>query len=110
MLLTLLHFVSGNTLLVLLPIPGHPLRDKFHDPYVVEQHLGPVDYVIATPDRRKTKRLCHVNLLKKYHECDPKFVTCITTEPASVRFRMSVRLTQRSMIACRLCPQRNRLN
>jgi len=69
---------------VLLPIPGHPFQAKFHGPYVVEQRLDPVDYVIATPDRRKTKRVCHVNLLKKYHERDPKFVTCITTEPASV--------------------------
>jgi len=68
---------------VLLLIPGHPLQAKFHGPFVVEQ-LGPVDYVVATPDRRKTKRVCHVNLLKKYHERNPRFVTCITTEPVSV--------------------------
>jgi len=69
---------------VLLPILGHPLQAKFHGPYLVKQQLGPVDYVIAKPDRRKTKRVCHVNLLKKYHERDPRFVTCITTEPVSL--------------------------
>jgi len=69
---------------VLLPIPEHPLRTKFHGPYVVEQQLRPVDYVIATPDRQKTKHACHVNLLKKYHERDPRFVTCITTKPVAV--------------------------
>jgi len=36
---------------------------------VLEQ-LGPVDYVIATPDRRKVKRVCHINLLKQYHVRD----------------------------------------
>jgi len=30
------------------------------------QRLNEVDYVIATPDRRKTKRVIHVNLLKKF--------------------------------------------
>ena len=30
-----------------------------------------MDYVISTPDRRKTKRVCHVNLLKPYHEREP---------------------------------------
>jgi len=62
-------------------ISGHSLQAKFRGPYVVEQQLGSVDYVISTQDRRKTKRVCHVNLLKKYHERDPKCVTCITTEP-----------------------------
>jgi len=69
---------------VLLPIPRHPLQAKFRGPYVVEQQHGPVDYVIATPDRRKTECACHVNLLNKYHKRDHKFVTCITTEPDTV--------------------------
>ena len=38
---------------------------------MVEQ-VGPVDYIIATPNRRKTKRVCHVNLLKKYFERSPR--------------------------------------
>ena len=33
------------------------MQAKFHGPYVVEQQLGPVDYVVSTPDRRKTKLL-----------------------------------------------------
>jgi len=59
-------FIPGDKVLVLLPIPGKPLHAKFHGPYIVGEQLGPVDYVISTPDRRKTKRVCHVNLLKKY--------------------------------------------
>jgi len=54
-----------------MPMPGKPLHAKYHGPYTVEQQLGPVDYAISTPDRRKTKRVCHVNLLKPYHEREP---------------------------------------
>ena len=54
----------GEKVLVLLPVPVKPLQAKYHGPYTVLEQLGPVDYVIATPDRRKVKRVCHVNLLK----------------------------------------------
>jgi len=77
-------FQPGDKVLVLLPIPGNPLQSKFHGPYVVEQQLGPVDYVVSTPDRRKTKRICHVNLLEAYHERDPRFVTYVLSEPVTV--------------------------
>jgi len=36
----------------------------------VEKRISGYDYVISTPDRRKTKRLCHVNMLKLYHSGD----------------------------------------
>jgi len=64
-------FSPGEKVMVLLPIPGKPLHAKYHGPYSVVEQVGPVDYVIATPDRRKTKRVCHVNLLKKYFERSP---------------------------------------
>jgi len=69
---------------VLLPIPGNPLQAKFHGPYVVEQQLDPVNYVVSTPDRRKTKPVCRVNLLKAYHKRDQRLVTCVLTEPVTV--------------------------
>jgi len=47
----------GDKVLVLLPVSGKPLHDKYHGPYAVEQQLGPADYIISTPDRRKTKRV-----------------------------------------------------
>ena len=68
------EFEPGDKVLVLLPIQGKPLEAKFHGPYLVEQRLGPLVYVISTPDRRKTKRVCHVNLLKKYFERDPRLI------------------------------------
>jgi hypothetical protein len=52
--------------LLLLPLIGKPLQAKYCGPYVVLKRLGEVDYVISTPDRRKIKRVVHVNLLKRY--------------------------------------------
>ena len=52
-----------------------PLQSKFHGPYVVKEKRSYVNYVIKTPDRRKSERLIHINHLKLYHvrETDPKF-------------------------------------
>ena len=39
-------------------------KAKFFGPYVIEKRVGEVDYVVRTPDRRKLRRVVHVNLLK----------------------------------------------
>src|SRR6218665_362087 len=38
---------------------------KFFGPYINEKRIGEVNYVVRTPDRRKSRRVIHVNLLKK---------------------------------------------
>ena len=58
--------------LTLLPVPGEPLRAKFCGPYEVEKKVNDLNYVVSTPDRRKTKRLCHINMLKQYFERQDK--------------------------------------
>ena len=83
-------FQPGDKVLVLLPMPGKPLHAKYHGPYSVEQQLGPVDYVIATPDRRKTKRVCHVNLLKPYHDREPGLDPAVVPIPADVLLQSPV--------------------
>ena len=37
---------------------------KFSGLYVVKKQVGDLDYLIATPDRRKGVQLCHVNMMK----------------------------------------------
>jgi len=32
------------------------------------EKVNSVDYIISTPGHHKAKRLCHVNMLKAYHE------------------------------------------
>jgi len=83
-------FQPGEKVLVLLPMPGKPLHAKCHGPYSVEQQLGPVDYVISTPDRRKTKRVCHVNLLKPYHDREPGLDPAVVSIPVNFLLQFSV--------------------
>jgi hypothetical protein len=59
-------FEPGQLVLVCLPIRGRPLEAKYCGPYRIMQKLGPVDYLIATPNRKKVQRVCHVNMLKQY--------------------------------------------
>uniref|UniRef100_A0AAY4E6M7 ribonuclease H n=1 Tax=Denticeps clupeoides TaxID=299321 RepID=A0AAY4E6M7_9TELE len=59
-------FQAGESVLVFLPVPGSPLQAKFSGPYTVEQKLSETDYVIATPERRRKTRVCHINMLKPY--------------------------------------------
>ena len=68
---------------VLLPLPGEPLKAKFSGPHCVKKKLNSVNYIISTPDRRKTQRVCHVNMLKKYYERDEsnKLVGIAVIEP-----------------------------
>ena len=57
--------------LILLPIPGDPLRARGSGPCVVEEKVSDVDYVIRTPDRQGQKRLCRVNTSEKDVESNP---------------------------------------
>lgn len=61
-------FKPGDKVLVLLPVQGEPLKAKFSGPYEILEKQNDVNYIICTPDRRKSKRLCHVNILKPYQE------------------------------------------
>ena len=68
-------FHPGDKVLALLPIHGNPLQARYCGPYTIEKKTSDVDYVINTPGRRKSKRLCHVNMLKPYHSKDD-MTTC----------------------------------
>lgn len=60
-------FEVGDQVLILLPVVGSPLEARFSGPYTVEEKIGHLDYIISTPDRRKKKRLCHINMMKPYY-------------------------------------------
>ena len=46
-------FKPGDKVLVILPIPGHPLRARFCGPYIVESKVNDIDYVVYMPERCK---------------------------------------------------------
>ena len=61
-------FEPGEKVLALLPIPGRPLQARYFGPYIVDKKVSDLNYILLTPDRRKQKQLCHVNMLKPYYD------------------------------------------
>ena len=59
-------FEPGQKVLALLPVHGSPLQARYFGPYVVEKKLSDLNYVLITPDRRKQRQLCHINMLQEY--------------------------------------------
>ena len=61
-------FKPGDLVLAYFPIPGSPLQAKYNGPYEVIKCVNDNNYIIKTPDRRKSTQLVHINLLKIYQE------------------------------------------
>lgn len=72
------QFQVGDEVLAFLPIPGSVLQAKFSGPYVIAEKLSDTDYVVETPDRRRKKRVCHINMLKSYVSRDVKAVLSVS--------------------------------
>ena len=66
------EFKVGDKVLVLLPTSECKFLAKWHGPYEVEEKVGPVNYKVKQPGRRKGKEIYHVNILKRWHEAEPR--------------------------------------
>ena len=78
-------FKPGDKVLALLPVPGRPLQARYFGPYIVDKKMSDLNYVLQTPDRRKQKQLCQINMLKPYYTRkgdNVKPVQTIVTDPA----------------------------
>ena len=70
------YFEPGDRVLVLFPVVGNPLQAKYSGPYKVVKKISDTNYLVKTPDRRKETQVCHINMLKAYHEKPkPELVT-----------------------------------
>ena len=58
----------GDRVLVLLPTSTSKLLAQWHGPYPVVSQVGRVKYVVDMVDRRKRKRVFHINMLKRWNE------------------------------------------
>ena len=61
-------FKPGERVMVLLPLYRSPLQARFCGPFTVLKKINDVDYIVSTLGRQKSKRLCHINMLKPYHD------------------------------------------
>ena len=69
-------FEPGDIVLVLFPVVGNPLQAKYSGPYKVVKKISDTNYLVKTPGRRKETQVCHINMLKAYHEKPkPELVT-----------------------------------
>ena len=69
-------FEPGDRILVLFPVVGNPLQAKYSGPYKVVKKISDTNYLVKTPGRRKETQVCHINMLKAYHEKPkPELVT-----------------------------------
>ena len=56
-------FAPGDEVLVLLPLQGQPLAARYSGLNVVERRVGVLDYLVATPNRRKKAQVYHARKL-----------------------------------------------
>ena len=69
---------------MLLPVHGVHYRHVIVDHLqYIKGNVNSVDYIISTPGHYKAKKLCHVNMLKAYHEKQDKQVLPRTISVAS---------------------------
>ncbi|XP_066964237.1 uncharacterized protein [Macrobrachium rosenbergii] len=84
------EFKCGDKVLVYHCIPGSPLREKFMGPYEIIRRTTKTNYIIATPDRRKSTQLVHVNLIKPYHESSTGIVNHVIHDCKSAKQSFSL--------------------
>ena len=57
----------GDQVLWLLPTSMNKLLAQWQGPYQVLQKVGKVNYMVDMHDRRKRKRIIHINMLREFH-------------------------------------------
>ena len=67
-------FEPGDRVLVLFPVVGNLLQAKYS--YKVVKKTSDTNYLVRTIGRRKETQVCHISMLKAYHEKPkPELVT-----------------------------------
>ena len=61
-------FNKGDSVLVILPTSTNALMAQWQGPYKVLKQVGKVTYCIDMHDRRKRKRLFHINMLCEFFQ------------------------------------------
>ena len=61
------EFQPGDRVLILLPTSSSKLLARWQGPYEVVRKCGKVNYEVKMNDRRKQRRVFHVNMLKEWH-------------------------------------------
>ena len=68
----------------MFPLQSNPLQARFHGPYEIYSKVNDLNYIVTTPDRRKSRQLCHINMLKRYHDRAVQAVSVVSQDASSV--------------------------
>ena len=63
----MLRIEVGEEVLVFLPEGAGRLDSRWQGPYKISRKIGDANYEIIMPDKRKSKRILHANLCKKWY-------------------------------------------
>ena len=61
------EFSEGDEVLILLPTSSNKLKAEWKGPYKVKRKVGTVNYEIETVGKRRSTKIYHVNMLRKWH-------------------------------------------
>lgn len=73
-------FKPGDKVLVLFPLQSNPLQAWFHGPYVIHSKVSNLNYFVSSLDRRTFRHLCHINMLKPYHDRPMEAVSVVSQQ------------------------------
>ena len=86
-------FKDGDQVLVLLPTSTSKLMASWQGPYGITKRVTPVTYEVNMHDKRKKKRIFHVNMLKEWNM--PTTV-CLWTEEVNEEGEEEIPLWERN--------------
>ena len=61
------EFSEGDDVLILLPTSTNKLKAEWKGPYKLKRKVGTVNYEIETVGKRRSTKIYHVNMLRKWH-------------------------------------------
>jgi hypothetical protein len=68
------EFLPGDQVLILLPTITNKLLAEWQRPYPITRRIREVNYEVRMTDRRKQKRIFHINMLRAWHF--PTAISC----------------------------------
>ena len=62
------YFKKGDKVLVFLPEGNGKFESKWQGPYLIVKKVGEVNYEVEMPDKRKSHKILHANMIKRYYD------------------------------------------
>ena len=63
-------FEPGDKVLLFLPLGNSKLESKWQGPFVISRKVNDVNYEVMMPNKRKSTRTIHVNMMKLWYDKD----------------------------------------